>query len=202
LSGFGQELSGNDAMLSSGEQMNLSANRAAFIFLLSFDYAKFIRTPLNRPMKKTLFIFGVLTLVLNIRAEDEWKVSQIGFDRFESTNPLKIPKDFAVSKFGKGKYRLDGMDSFGRLNCIFFFFEPVPANETPKQELEWKEEQMDVEGKTIIRKEAVILNPFVRQNDDSRALLRVRVDVAVAKKELAASLSQIAEQIIKNTQSK
>ena len=115
----------------------------------------------------------------------------------DSTNPLVMTTDFCVSKYGQGCYRIDGANSYGKLNCIFFLFEPASKPEVTEKEVKWTESVLESEGKKILRKEALLLNPLPRKENPLAAILRIRVDAA--NKELLSSLSQRAEEILKNS---
>jgi len=123
----------------------------------------------------------------------DWKAANF-IDSFDATRPIWIPPDFSASKFGRGKYRLDGPDSQGTVNCIFLFFEPQAAQLTIPNE--WKPiGDATLQNEVIIR-ERVIPNPFEGEGAGDTATLRIRVTAKDAA--TAQELMGIAESIIRN----
>ena len=103
------------------------------------------------------------------------------FDYFrpgERSQPLALPQYFSLSKFGKGLYRIDSFEvSHGQMNCIFLTFAATaPEGTTATREQAWKTEHIEIDGETVIRTSAVLLNPFPRAADPDGDVLVVRID--------------------------
>jgi hypothetical protein len=136
-------------------------------------------------------------------ASDFWKIlpyeeilREISFNFFtDGPFRLVLPKGyFGPSEFAQESYRVDGPDSQGRLNCIFLFFEPAPANSSIGSIISWKEQRVTAEGKNIVRREALIRNPGNIAERPSTEMLRVRVDASDSIE--ADQLCKAAEEIV------
>ena len=148
---------------------------------------------------KQFFIFLMVMILCVSFAEGAEKDIVSVFSPKEGHFPLDLPEDFyGVSKFAKGSYRLDGKDSYGRFNCIFLFFEKASELGQKNKEIVWREEKIKSDGRDVIRREAVLLNPRPQENDPSTEILRVRVDALT--KDLADSLCKVAEELVKKAQ--
>jgi hypothetical protein len=111
------------------------------------------------------------------------KRSAIQWKPADCTSPLMLPEDlYDLSQFGKGQYRIDGKMSAGHFNCIYFIFQPGAAlnPETAAGATEssfvvkdakvtWRSYKTIVEGRAVIRKEAVMPNilPHEKQGNGS-----------------------------------
>lgn len=143
---------------------------------------------------------GVLLLPLLALASVGHAQETREFDYFrpmERSDPLTLPENFSLSKFGRGLYRIDAFEfSRGRLNCLFLTFTATPpAGTTASSTLIWKTERTEAEGKSIIRVSAVLANPFAREAGTEGDVLTVRIDAL--DETVAAKLRTIAEGIIR-----
>lgn len=156
----------------------------------------------------------ILTLVATIgiaHAADK-KPSTIQWKPYDCTSSLMLPeRGFDVSQFGKGKYRIDSFEmSRGHFNCIYIIFQktntldPVQVQDAREssftvkgQKVTWRAYKTTVEGRSVIRKEALIPNilPRQKQGDDSDYIwLRIDAD----SQEILDRLTPDAEGVIQD----
>lgn len=134
--------------------------------------------------------FALLTLSVPSFAT-EWKAAEF-ISESDATRPIQIPTSFSVSKYGKGKYRLDGDRSYGQVNCIFLSFEPNIAK-VSKVHHDWEKiEDATLPSGTMIY-EKVIVNPFEPKAPAGPIALRIRVtgDKDATVDELKSAANQI-----------
>jgi hypothetical protein len=143
-------------------------------------------------MKATL---SILTLVVTIGIAQAAgkKPAAIQWKPYDCSSPLMLPEhEFDVSQFGKGKYRIDGEKSQGHFNCIYIIFqrtnslEPAAVPDAGEslftvkgQKVKWRAYRTTVEGRSVIRKEAMMPNilPHQKQGNDSDYIwLRIDAD--------------------------
>ena len=158
-------------------------------------------------------VLCILTFVVTIgiahaagkkRASIQWKP-------YDCSSPLMLPEhEFDVSQFGKGKYRIDGEKSAGHFNCIYIIFQKAnsldPASvpdaresafTVKGQKVTWRTYKTTVEGRSVIRKEALMPNilPHQKQGDDSDYIwLRIDAD----SQEILDRLTSDAEGVIQD----
>ena len=121
-----------------------------------------------------------------------------------------LPEHFLASKYGKGKYRIDGTMSEGHFNCIYIIFqasgslEPTSVSDAGKstftirgQEVTWRSYETVVEGRSVILKEALVPNilPHQEQGNDSDYIW-LRIDGT--NQEISDQLTPIAENILQD----
>lgn len=137
----------------------------------------------------------MLAIVLLFLLASPGAIRAAEFDYFkpgERAQPLVLPENYLVSKYGRGLYRIDGMESHGRLNCIFLTFTATPPEgATAAASLDWKTEQVEVEGRKIVRLSAVLANPFPREASADGDVLSVRIDALTPA--VAEELRRVAE---------
>ena len=140
----------------------------------------------NSKIRHLWLIVFVVISGLGIAAD--WKAADF-IAPADASKPIMIPPNFFTSQIGKGKYRLDGPDSQGKVNCIFLFFEPEDPQRTVPSPWAQIEDASFPHGTEI--RERVIRNPF---GATGSALLRIRV--TAKDKNIADSLIQIADSIL------
>ena len=158
-------------------------------------------------------ILCILTFVVTIGTAHAVgkKPSTIQWKPYDCSSPLMLPEhEFDVSQFGKGKYRIDGETSQGHFNCIYIIFQrtnslapaSVPdARESSftvkSQKVTWRAYKTTVEGRSVIRKEALMPNILPRQkqgNDSDYVWLRIDAD----SQEILDRLTPDAEGVIQD----
>lgn len=138
------------------------------------------------------------------RSAIQWKLS-------DCTRPLMLPEGlYDLSQFGKGQYRIDGKMSAGHFNCIYFIFQPgaklnpetvAGASESSfvvkDTNVTWRSYKTVVEGRSVIRKEAVMPNilPHEKQGNGSDYLW-IRVDGD--SQQILDQLTPAAEEILRD----
>jgi hypothetical protein len=138
------------------------------------------------------------------RSVIQWKPS-------DCTSPLMLPEGlYDLSQFGKGEYRIDGKVSVGHFNCIYFIFQPSAAlnPETVAGATEssfvikdtkvtWRSYKTIVEGRPVIRKEAVMPNILPHEkHGDSSDYIWIRVDAD--SQQALDQLTPAAEEILRD----
>ena len=143
-------------------------------------------------MKSALCILTFIVTIGTAHAAGK-KPSLIQWKPYDCSSPLMLPEhEFDVSQFGKGKYRIDGEMSQGHFNCIYIIFQRtnsldpasvVGARESSftvkSQKVTWRSYKTTVEGRSVIRKEALMPNVLPRQkqgNDSDYICLRIDAD--------------------------
>jgi hypothetical protein len=139
------------------------------------------------------------------------KRSAIQWKPGDCTTPLMLPEGlYDLSQFGKGQYRIDGKMSAGHFNCIYFIFQPG-ASLNPEAVGEatessfvindtkgtWLTYKTIVEGRPVIRKEAVMPNilPHEKQGDSSDYIW-IRVDAD--SQQILDQLTPATEEILRD----
>src|SRR5882757_6197021 len=122
-------------------------------------------------MKSTLCIL-ILVLTIGIVHADGKRPSTIQWKPYDCSSLLMLPEhEFDVSQFGKGQYRIDGETSQGHFNCIYIIFQRTNSMEPASvpgaressfavkgQKVTWRAFKTTVEGRAVIRKEALTPN--------------------------------------------
>ncbi len=138
------------------------------------------------------------------RSAIQWKPS-------DCTSPLMLPEGlYDLSQFGKGQYRIDGKMSAGHFNCIYFIFQPGPALNpeavagvtessfaVKDTKVTWRSYKTIVEGRPVIRKEAVMPNILPHEKRDiSSDYIWIRVDAD--SQQTLDQLTRAAEEILRD----
>jgi len=139
------------------------------------------------------------------------KRSAIQWKPADCTSPLMLPEGlYDLSQFGKGQYRIDGKISAGHFNCIYFIFQSGatlnPNTVTGATESSfvvkdtkviWRSYKTIVEGRPVIRKEAVMPNilPHEKQGDGSDYIW-IRVDAD--SQQILDQLTPATEEILRD----
>ena len=140
---------------------------------------------------KAIFLTFVLIASVALAQEVGKKQAMIQWKPYDCSNPLMFPEEqFECSMFGKGKYRIDGGMSQSHFNCIYIIFQASgaldPAAVPDAQEstfmlkdqtITWRTFKTVVEGRSVIRKEALLLNilPHEKKDNDSE-FIWIRID--------------------------
>lgn len=138
-----------------------------------------------------LFLAGAGAL----RAEGEWQVSDFFAPADVGNAKIMLPANFSASKYGKGKYRLDGPQSRGQLNCLFFHFENAAEATANASLLEWKASTALINDSKALVREAIFLNPFQAAPPPEAVVLKIRL--TAQNEDIAGELQQTAEKILK-----
>jgi len=161
--------------------------------------------------KKGLFLAIALLVAFAICQGQTRKRSAIQWKPADCTTPLMLPDGFYdLSQFGKGQYRIDGKMSAGHFNCIYFIFQPggalnpeTVAGATESSfvvkdtKVTWRSYKTIVEGRPVIRKEAVMPNilPHEKQGNSSDYIW-IRVDAD--SQQILDQLTPAAEEILRD----
>jgi hypothetical protein len=138
------------------------------------------------------------------RSAIQWKPS-------DCTSPLMLPEGlYDLSQFGKGQYRIDGKMSVGHFNAIYIIFQPASSLipevvtgatestfEVKDTKVTWRSYKTIVEGRSVIRKEAVMPNilPHEKQGNSSDYIW-IRVDAD--SQQILDQLTPAAEEILRD----
>jgi hypothetical protein len=122
-----------------------------------------------------------------------------------------LPEGFYdLSQFGKGQYRIDGKASVGHFNNIYFIFQPSSALSpevlsgatestfmVKDTKVTWRSYKTVVEGRPVIRKEAVMPNILPHEKrDDSSDYIWIRMDAD--SQQILDQLTPAAEEILRD----
>ncbi len=162
-------------------------------------------------MKHALCIFGLaLSAASHAQSEATNKPFTIHCQPYDCSKPILLPEhEFAVSQFGRGKYRIDGSFSEGHFNCIYIIFQatdallPVPdAVESTfaikKQKITWRSYKTIVEGRSVIRREALMPNilPHEKRGVDSDYIwIHIDADSQQILDQLTSDAERILEEV-------
>lgn len=162
-------------------------------------------------MKSILCLLLLVATTATVRAEPG-KPSFIQWKPCDCSSQLILPEqDYGVSQFDKGKYRIDSFPvSKGRFNCIYIIFQAAdsldPASVTGAQKstfvvkskkFVWRSCKTEVEGRSVLRKEALIPNILPRQRQDENSdYIRLRIDAD--SQEILDRLTPVAEAVIRD----
>src|SRR5207253_10820739 len=117
---------------------------------------------------------------------------------------------YDLSQFGKGQYRIDGKMSAGHFNCIYFIFQPgaalnpvTVAGATESSfvirdtNVTWRSYKTIVEGRPVIRKEAVMPNILPHEKEcNSSDYIWIRMDAD--SQQILDQLTPAAEEILRD----
>jgi len=161
-------------------------------------------------MKLITYLLTLLLAAAAFGAEAK-KQAMIQWKPYDCSNPLVFPEEqFECSMFGKGKYRIDGGMSQGHFNCIYIIFQAgnaldpasVPdAKESTfmlkDQQVTWRTFKTVVEGRSVLRKEALLPNilPHEKKDNDSD-FIWIRIDGD--SQQILDQLTPVAESILKD----
>lgn len=141
-------------------------------------------------MKSVLCIL-VLLVTIGFADGAGKKRAIIQWKPYDCSSPLILPEhQYEASQFGKGKYRIDGGKSIGHFNCIYILFQATnvlqPASvpdairswfTVKGQKVMWRAYRTTVEGRSVIRKEALMANILPRQRRDADSdFIWLRID--------------------------
>jgi len=139
------------------------------------------------------------------------KRSAIQWNRTDCTSPLMLPDGFYdLSQFGKGQYRIDGKMSLGHFNNIYIIFQAngVLDPEVVSGAIEstfmvkdrkvmWRSYKTVVEGRAVIRKEAVMPNILPHEKAGSSSdYIWIRMDAD--SQQILDQLTPAAEEILRD----
>jgi hypothetical protein len=162
------------------------------------------------PMKLIPCIVATVFAVASAGAPSK-KLAAIQWKPEDCSNSLLLPEQqFEVSQYGKGKYRIDGGMSEGHFNCIYITFQAtdtlapaaVPdAHESTftikEQKVTWRAYEIVVEGRPVIRKEALLPNILPREkhgHDSDFIWIRIDGDT----EQILDRLTPVAEGILRD----
>ena len=160
--------------------------------------------------KKGLFLVIALLVAFAVCRGQTKKRSVIQWKASDCTSPLMLPEGlYDLSQFGKGQYRLDGKMSAGHFNCIYFIFQPSALNPeavagaiessfvVKDTKVTWRSYKTIVEGRPVIRKEAVMPNILPHEKRDIRSdYIWIRMDAD--SQQFLDQLTPAAEEILRD----
>jgi len=173
---------------------------------------------MNRPSRnfgaagnKGLFVVIAALVAFAICHGQTKKRSAIQWKPSDCTSPLMLPDGlYDLSQFGKGQYRIDGKLSVGHFNAIYIIFQPasslIPEVVTGAIEstflvkntkVTWRSYKTTVEGRSVIRKEAVMPNilPHEKQGNGSDYIW-IRADAD--SQQILDQITPAAEEILRD----
>lgn len=135
---------------------------------------------------------AIILLSICSASASDWKTAEF-IAAADASQSFLIPSNFFVSKYGKGKYRFEGVNGPGKDDCIYLFFEQESTKDK-SENTEWRivEDSSFPDGTIIF--ERIMNNPFEPGNSVDAATLRLRV-LGKSKSELAR-LKGIADEIV------
>lgn len=135
---------------------------------------------------------AIILLFICSASASDWKSAEF-IAAADASQPILIPSNFFVSKYGKGKYRFEGVNGLGKDDCIYLFFEQESTMQK-SDDTEWKIVEDSSFPVGTILFERIMKNPFEPANSVDAATLRLRV-IGKIKSELAR-LKSIADEIV------
>ena len=162
-------------------------------------------------MKSILCILFLVVAVATVHADTK-KPSFIQWSTNDCSNPLMLPEQhYDVSQIGWGKYRIDsGLVSQGHFNNIYITFQatnaldPVSVSDAHEstftvktQKITWRSYKTVVEGRSVIRKEALMPN-ILPHNKKGNASDYIWLRMDADSQEILDQLTPIAEGVIQD----
>ena len=171
-----------------------------------------MRLLLNRIMsvRSISLLLSMVAIVVVCHGQTK-KRSAIQWKPSDCTTPLMLPDDlYDLSQFGKGQYRIDGKMSGGHFNNIYVIFQAssalkpeVVAGATESTfmvkdtKVTWRSYKSVVEGRPVIRKEAVMPNILPHENrGNSSDYIWIRMDAD--SQQILDQLTPAAEEILRD----
>ncbi|MBI2439959.1 MAG: hypothetical protein HYV35_01155 [Lentisphaerae bacterium] len=161
-------------------------------------------------MKLLSFIVAIMLAVATAEADSK-KPSSIQWKPEDCSSSLMLPENqFDVSQYGRGQYRIDGAMSQGHFNCIYITFQAtnslVPVSVSgarestftiKEQKVTWRTYQTVVEGRSVIRKEALLPNILPREKRGNGSdYIWIRIDAD--SQQIIDQLTPVAEGILQD----
>lgn len=150
---------------------------------------------INKVKSFAVSIALFLGLIFSALAEEKWTASTFFAKEDVGEGEFLLPYPYSASKYGHGKYRLDGPDSRGQLNCIFFWFESAAEGTETTSLIEWQPKVELIGDTRALVKETLMLNPFQASPPAQAAMLKIRL--TALSDEIAERLQKTAEAILK-----
>lgn len=151
----------------------------------------------------------LLFLSLNVYGYEK-RDAFIQWKAIDCSSKLVIPKEhYAVSQFGRGKYRIDNSEiSRGHFNNIYIIFQSnnkfefnpqkegsISAFELKGKIYHWRSYEKTIEGRQVIRKEIMLPNILPHEKEGAKSnYIWIRMDSF--KKKYNDMLTPVAEQIV------
>ena len=160
---------------------------------------------------RLISVFLSVTTAFAICGGQTKKRSAIQWNRSDCTSPLMLPDGFYdLSQFGKGQYRIDGKMSLGHFNNIYIIFQAndalnpeVMSGATEStfmvkdRKVMWRSYKTVVEGRAVLRKEAVMPNILPREKaGNSSDYIWIRMDAD--SQQILDQLTPAAEEILRD----
>jgi hypothetical protein len=162
-------------------------------------------------MRFFVFILACGLAVATAKAGPK-KPAYIQWKATDCSSPLMLPESgYSVSKFGKGQYRIDYFEfSKGHFNNIYIIFQATnslspevvaDAKESSfmvnNSKISWRSYKTVVEGRSVIRKEALLPNTLPHEKKDADSdFIWMRIDADSQK--ILDELTPVAEAIIQD----
>lgn len=148
----------------------------------------------------SLILVLLVSMTHSLQAEEKWEASPFFAKEDVGERKILLPYPFSASKYGKGKYRLDGPESRGQLNCVFFTFESAGEATEQTSLVEWQPKVELIGDTRALVKERLMFNPFLASPPQEAAMLKIRL--TALSDEISEQLQQTAEAILqKNAKS-
>jgi hypothetical protein len=160
---------------------------------------------------RLISIFLSVTVAFAICSGQTKKRSAIQWNRSDCTSPLMLPDGFYdLSQFGKGQYRIDGKMSLGHFNNIYIIFQAngvldpeIVSGATEStfmvkdRKVMWRSYKTVVEGRAIVRKEALMPNILPHEKAGSSSdYIWIRMDAD--SQQTLDQLTPAAEEILRD----
>jgi len=160
---------------------------------------------------RLISVFLTVTTAFAICSGQTKKRSAIQWNRSDCTSALMLPDGFYdLSQFGKGQYRIDGKMSVGHFNNIYIIFQAngvldpeIVSGATEStfmvkdRKVMWRGYKTVVEGRAVIRKEAVMPNILPHEKaGNSSDYIWIRMDAD--SQQILDQLTTAAEEILRD----
>ena len=160
---------------------------------------------------RSISAFLSVTIAFAICSGQTKKRSAIQWNRSDCTSALMLPEGFYdLSQFGKGQYRIDGRMSVGHFNNIYMIFQAndaldpeivngaIESTFTVKgRKVVWRSYRTVVEGRSAIRKEALMPNILSHEKAGSSSYyIWIRMDAD--SQQILDQLTPAAEEILRD----
>jgi hypothetical protein len=160
---------------------------------------------------RLISVFLSVTTAFAICSGQTKKRSAIQWNRSDCMSALMLPDGFYdLSQFGKGQYRIDGKMSVGHFNNIYIIFQAngvldpeIVSGATEStfmvkdRKVMWRSYKTVVEGRAVIRKEAVMPNILPHEKaGNSSDYIWIRMDAD--SQQVLDQLTPATEEILRD----
>ncbi len=160
---------------------------------------------------RLISVFLSVTTAFAVCSGQTKKRSAIQWNRSDCTSALMLPDGFYdLSQFGRGQYRIDGKMSVGHFNNIYIIFQANDVRDpeivsgatestftVQDRKVMWRSYKTVVEGRAVIRKEALMPNILPHEKTDSSSdYIWIRMDAD--SQQILDQLTLAAEEILRD----